>query len=77
MPKPKDRKYTETFPEGSAYPVYTFELTKAEEAERDASHKQYLQAEQDKLNRLKARASALAKLQILGLTEEEAQALIG
>lgn len=64
-------------PEGSVSPVYLLPLTPEEEANRQ----QWNAIEADEIAaqqaRVAAKESALAKLAKLGLTEEEARAVIG
>jgi TctA family transporter len=69
----------EVTPEGSAVPVFIEKLTATEQKKRKEdiakgiAEQEALQAEQDA--KIAARASALAKLAALGLTEEEIGAL--
>lgn len=68
-------------PEDSVVPVYLEVLTEEEQAVRDAELAQ-AQAEQDareaeRVAKEEAKANGMAKLIALGLTEEEAGALIG
>lgn len=68
-------------PEDSVVPVYLEVLTDEEQAVRDAELAQ-AQAEQDareaeRVAKEEAKANGMAKLIALGLTEEEAGALIG
>jgi hypothetical protein len=66
-------------PEGSAVPVFIEKLTATEQKKRKEdtakgiAEQEALEAEQDA--KVAARASALAKLAALGLTEEEIGAL--
>jgi hypothetical protein len=61
-------------PENSIVPIYLQELTEEELAQReiDAVARQ---AEEDA--KIAVRESALTKLQVLGLTEDEIKALVG
>ena len=53
------------------------ELTPEQEAEREAAYEEFL-AQQEALEaREAAKISAVAKLQKLGLTEDEAKAIVG
>ena len=68
-------------PEDSVVPVYLEVLTDEEQAVRDAELAQ-AQAEQEareaeRIAKEEAKANGMAKLIALGLTEEEAGALIG
>lgn len=68
-------------PEDSVVPVYLEVLTDEEQAVRDAELTQ-MQAEQEareaeRIAKEEAKANGMAKLIALGLTEEEAGALIG
>lgn len=67
----------EITPEGSVSPVYLLPLTPEEEANRALWAS--IEAEQQSAEQAKlaAKESALAKLALLGLTEEEARAVIG
>ena len=67
-------------PEDSVVPVYLEVLTDEEQAARDAEMAQ-MQADQEareaeRLAKVEAKANGMAKLIALGLTEEEAGALI-
>lgn len=68
-------------PEDSVVPVYLVELTEEEIAEREAIAAQSAQEEADRIAseeaKVAAKASAIAKLAALGLTEEEAAAIAG
>lgn len=68
-------------PEDSVVPVYLVELTEQEIAEREALAAQSAQEEVDRIAaaeaKVAAKASAIAKLSALGLTEEEAAAIAG
>lgn len=68
-------------PEDSVAPVYLVPLTEEEEQERiqwAIEEEQKKQAEQDAIAAKElARQSAMSKLSALGLTEEEAKAVIG
>lgn len=68
-------------PEDSVVPVYLVELTEEEIAEREALAAQSAQEEADRIAaeeaKVAAKASAIAKLAALGLTEEEAAAIAG
>jgi len=68
-------------PEDSVVPVYLVELTEEEVAEREALAAQSAQEEADRIAaeeaKVAAKASAIAKLAALGLTEEEAAAIAG
>lgn len=68
-------------PADSVVPVYLIELTPEEIAEREAAAAEAEQQETDRLAEIEAKeaakASAIAKLAALGLTEEEAAALAG
>jgi hypothetical protein len=68
-------------PEDSVVPVYLQVLNEEEQAERDTELAQ-IQADQEALEaeriaKEEAKVSGMAKLIALGLTEEEAGALIG
>ena len=68
-------------PEDSVVPVYLEVLTDEEQAVRDAELAQ-MQADQEaseaeRIAKEEAKANGMAKLIALGLTEEEAGALIG
>lgn len=64
-------------PEGSVVPVYLVELSEEEVFYREELA--LLEVERQNANeaREQAKQSALAKLALLGLTEEEAKAVIG
>ena len=64
-------------PEDSVVPVYLVPLTEEELAEREQWAEEALQQEINEQAKLDAKASALLKLSALGLTEEEARAIIG
>jgi hypothetical protein len=68
-------------PEDSVVPVYLVEPTEEEIAEREALAKQLSKEEADRVAmeeaKEAAKASAIAKLAALGLTEEEATAIAG
>lgn len=68
-------------PEDSIVPVYLVELTEEEIAEREAHAAEMAQQEADRIAAAEAKeaakASAIAKLAALGLTEEEAAAIAG
>lgn len=68
-------------PADSVVPVYLIELTEEEIAEREAAAAEAAQQEADRLAEIEAKeaakASAIAKLAALGLTEEEAAAIAG
>lgn len=64
-------------PSDSVVPVYLVPLTAEEEAERKAWAAEAAEREAAEQAKLEARESALAKLAKLGLTEEEAKAVIG
>lgn len=68
-------------PEDSVVPVYIVPLTDEEIAERDAMAQQAEQdriaLEESELAKQAAKESALVKLAALGLTEEEAKAIVG
>jgi len=64
-------------PENSIVPVYLVPLTEAEEAERAQWAQEALDRKAEQEARETAKESALAKLARLGLTEEEAKAVIG
>jgi hypothetical protein len=68
-------------PEDSVVPIYLIALTEEEISEREAMLEQHeidrISAEEKEISRLASRESALAKLAKLGLTEEEARAIIG
>lgn len=72
-------KLVDVTPEDSVVPVYIEELTAREKRTRDAEQAERLvqaQAHQDALDAKEAaRASGMAKLIALGLTEDEAKAL--
>jgi hypothetical protein len=67
-------------PENSAVPVYIEKLTAQEQAAREADLAQIQEEQESRLADLEtkktAKASGIAKLKALGLTEEEAGALI-
>jgi len=68
-------------PEDSVVPVYLEKLNEEEQAERDAEQAR-IQEEQaareaEIAAKEEAKQSGIAKLQALGLTEEEAKALLG
>jgi hypothetical protein len=73
----ESREPIDITPDGSVAPVYLVALTPAEEAEREEMSR--IDAKQKVLTdaKLAAKESALAKLSLLGLTEEEAKAVIG
>jgi hypothetical protein len=68
-------------PEDSVVPVYLVPLTPEEEAEREAMAVQAeadrIAAEEAEVAKAAAKESAVAKLAALGLTEEEAAAIVG
>jgi len=64
-------------PEDSVVPVYLVPLTEEELAEREQWAIEAAEREAAEEANLDARKSALAKLANLGLTEEEAKAVIG
>ena len=68
-------------PEDSVVPVYLVELTEEEIAERESQAAEMAQQEADRIAAAEAKeaakASAIAKLAALGLTEEEAAAIAG
>jgi len=68
-------------PEDSVVPIYLIALTEEEISEREAVLQQHeierISAEEKEISRQASRESALAKLAKLGLTEEEAKAVIG
>jgi hypothetical protein len=68
-------------PEDSVVPVYLVPLTPEEEAEREAMAAQAeadrIAAEEAEVAKAAAKESAVAKLAALGLTEEEAAAIVG
>lgn len=64
-------------PEDSVVPIYLVPLTPEEEAERTRWAKEAEQREKDEAAKVDAKASAISKLSALGLTEEEAKAVIG
>jgi hypothetical protein len=64
-------------PEDSIVPVYLVPLTEEELAEREQWAIEAADREAAEQAKLDARESALAKLAKLGLTEEEAKAVIG
>ena len=70
MPKPP----IDITPADSVVPVYLEEPTDEELAERQAEHEKM---EAERLARQEKLDSALAKLKKLGLTEDEAKAVIG
>jgi hypothetical protein len=67
----------EITPENSVVPVYLVPRTPEEEDERKAWAAEAADREAAEQAKLDARESALAKLAKLGLTEEEAKAVIG
>lgn len=64
-------------PEDSVVPIYLVPLTPEEEAERTRWAEEAVQREKDEAAKVDAKASAISKLSALGLTEEEAKAVIG
>jgi regulator of protease activity HflC (stomatin/prohibitin superfamily) len=71
----------EITPPESVVPVYLEVLNEEEQAQRDAEQAQ-MQAEQEareaeRVAKEEAKASGVAKLLALGLTEEEAKAVVG
>lgn len=64
-------------PEDSIVPVYLIPLTPQEEEEIASQIQKNLDEESAVQDALMAKQSALAKLAKLGLTEEEARAVIG
>lgn len=64
-------------PADSVVPVYLIPPTEEELAEREAWAAEAKQREAEKQARIAAKESAIAKLAKLGLTEEEAKAVIG
>lgn len=64
-------------PEDSVVPVYLVPLTPEEEAEREQWAQEQADREAAEIAKEEAKASARAKLALLGLTEEEVVALIG
>lgn len=80
MAKTKSSEPIDITPEDSVVPVYLIELTAEEVAEREAMAAQAeadrVAAEEAAVAKETARASAVAKLVKLGLTEEEALAFI-
>lgn len=62
-------------PEDSVVPVYLVPLTPEEEAEREQWDAEAAERETVETAKQEARASALAKLSALGLTEDEISAL--
>lgn len=68
-------------PEDSVVPIYLVPLTPEQEAEREAEfeaqEQEKAQRELEAEQKEQARLSALAKLESLGLTEDELKALIG
>ena len=64
-------------PEDSIVPVYLVPLTEEQEAEREQWAIEAVERDVAEQAKLDAKESALAKLAKLGLTEEEAKAIIG
>lgn len=64
-------------PEDSVVPIYLIPLTPEEEAEREQWAIEAAEREAAEEAKVSAKQSALAKLALLGLTEEEAKAVIG
>lgn len=64
-------------PEDSVVPVFLVPLTDEENAEREQLEIESQSQEQAILDRIAAKESALSKLAALGLTEEEAKAIVG
>jgi len=64
-------------PEDSVVPVFLVPLTEEEEAERKKRALEAAEREAEEQAKLDAKESALNKLATLGLTEEEARAIIG
>jgi hypothetical protein len=64
-------------PEDSIVPVYLAPLTPEQEAEREQWALEQTEREAAEAARIEARESALAKLAKIGLTEDEARAVIG
>jgi hypothetical protein len=81
MTKSTTPKTVDITPEGSVVPVYLVPLTEEEEADRASvtaqSEAERVAAGAAEIARATAKESALAKLAKLGLTEEEAKAVIG
>lgn len=57
--------------------IIEVELTEQEEADRAASHEAFLASLEEAETREAAKLSAVAKLAKLGLTEDEAKAIVG
>lgn len=68
-------------PEDSIVPVYLEKLTEEEQAQRDAElarmQEEQAAREAEQIAKEEAKISGMAKLMNLGLTEDEAKALIG
>ena len=64
-------------PEDSVTPIYRTELTPEQIAENEAWAAENLRQEAEIAAREAIHQSALAKLQKLGLTEDEAKAIVG
>jgi alanyl-tRNA synthetase len=63
-------------PEDSSCPIYLVELTQEELEDMENMHNEVIAIAVEQQNKENARQSAIAKLTALGLTEEEATALI-
>lgn len=57
--------------------IIVVELTPEQEAEREASHQEFLALQESLEAKEAAKLSAVAKLAKLGLTEDEAKAIVG
>jgi len=64
-------------PEGSVVPIYRGELTIEEEDYRDTLRSEFLASESAAETQSELKQSAIQKLAQLGLTIEEAQAIVG
>lgn len=64
-------------PEDSVVPVYRVELSEDEITTMQKAELEMIRQEEERLEKENARQSAIEKLSKLGLTEEEAKAVIG
>lgn len=64
-------------PAESIVPIYLVPLTSEEEAEREKMALEAQEREAEEQAKIDAKESAITKLSALGLTEEEARAIIG
>lgn len=73
----QEQQLVDITPEGSVTPIYLVELTQQELDERAQWEEEAQAATELEVAKEQAKQSALAKLALLGLTEEEAKAVIG